>query len=150
MQEPKPMPKSMALMIGLTFAVIGLVALVIGILWIRSTKERLKTMINHTGTVVEKVRVERPGETANFYPVVEFKTQTGEVFRFEGKTSGTEYEYKIGEQIEILYDPQDPKGAMINSWKELWLPPIALMLIGGGVMLVGLFPCGFVLFEKSK
>ncbi len=150
MQEPKPMPKSMALRIGLTFAVIGLVAVVIGILWIRSTKERLKTMINHTGTVVEKSRVERPGETATFYPVVEFKTQTGDVFRFEGKTSGAEHEYKIGEQIEILYDPQDPKGAMINSWKELWLPPIVLMLIGGGVMLAGIVPCGFVLFEKSK
>jgi len=149
MQEPKPMPKSMALMIGLTFAVIGLVALVIGILWIRSTKERLKTMINHTGTVVEKVRVERPGETANFYPVVEFKTQTGEVFRFEGKTSGTEYEYKIGEQVEILYDPQDPQGAMINSWKELWFPSIAMMIIGGGMLVLGIASSGIVLFSKS-
>jgi hypothetical protein len=149
MQEPKPMPKSMALMIGLTFAVIGLVALVIGILWIRSTKERLKTMINHTGTVVEKVRVERPGETANFYPVVEFKTQTGEVFRFEGKTSGPENEYKIGEQVEILYDPQDPQGAMINSWKELWFPSIAMMIIGGGMLVLGIASSGIVLFSKS-
>jgi cytochrome c oxidase assembly protein Cox11 len=149
MQEPKPMPKSMALMIGLTFAVIGLVALVIGILWIGSTKERLKTMINHTGTVVEKVRVERPGETANFYPVVEFKTQTGEVFRFEGKTSGPENEYKIGEQVEILYDPQDPQGAMINSWKELWFPSIAMMIIGGGMLVLGIASSGIVLFSKS-
>jgi cytochrome c oxidase assembly protein Cox11 len=149
MQEPKPMPKSMALMIGLTFAVIGLVALVIGILWIRSTKERLKTMINHTGTVVEKVRVEHPGETANFYPVVEFKTQTGEVFRFEGKTSGPENEYKIGEQVEILYDPQDPQGAMINSWKELWFPSIAMMIIGGGMLVLGIASSGIVLFSKS-
>jgi len=150
MQEPKPLPKSMALMIGLTFAVIGLVALMIGILWIRSTKERMKTMINHTGTVVEMIRVERPGETATFYPVIEFKTQTGEVFRFEGKTSGPENEYKIGEQVEILYEPQDPQGAMINSWKELWFPSIALMIIGGGIMLSGIVPCGFLLFEKSK
>jgi len=150
MQEPKPLPKSMALMIGLTFAVIGLVALMIGILWIRSTKERMKTMINHTGTVVEMIRVERPGETATFYPVIEFKTQTGEVFRFEGKTSGPENEYKIGEQVEILYEPQDPQGAMINSLKELWFPSIALMIIGGGIMLSGIVPCGFLLFEKSK
>jgi hypothetical protein len=106
-------------------------------------------MINHTGTVVEKVRVERPGETANFYPVVEFKTQTGEVFRFEGKTSGPENEYKIGEQVEILYDPQDPQGAMINSWKELWFPSIAMMIIGGGMLVLGIASSGIVLFSKS-
>ena len=149
MQEPKPMPNSMVILIGLTFATIGVVALVIAFLWLNSTKERLKSMVHHLGTVVEKIRVERPGETANFYPVIEFKTQTGEVFRFEGKTSGPENEYKIGEQVEILYDPQDPQGAMINSWKELWFPSIAMMIIGGGMLVLGIASSGIVLFSKS-
>jgi len=64
MEEPKQMPKSVALAIGLTFATIGIIAMIAGVLWYRSTKERLKTMINHIGIVVEMIRVERPGETA--------------------------------------------------------------------------------------
>jgi cytochrome c oxidase assembly protein Cox11 len=149
MEEPKQMPKSVALAIGLTFATIGIIAMIAGVLWYRSTKERLKTMINHIGIVVEMIRVERPRETANFYPVIEFETQTGKVFRFESRTGGSETSYKIGESVEILYDPQDSQGAMINSWTELWLPPIAVMMLGGSVLIVGIFSCSVAILDKS-
>ncbi|MGQ9483338.1 DUF3592 domain-containing protein [Chloroflexus sp.] len=111
---PKPLLKTGALLIGLFFAIIGAVVIFAGWLWQHSTCERLSTMISGTGTVVELLKVQRPGETANFYPIVEFRTQTGEFIRFEGSTGVSENTYRVGQQVDILYDPQFPQDARLT------------------------------------
>lgn len=124
--EPKPLSRTGALLIGLFFAIIGAVVIFAGWLWQHSTRERLSTMISGTGTVVELLKVQRPGETANFYPIVEFRTQTGEFIRFERSTGVSENTYRVGQQVDILYDPQFPQDARLTrglsyGYLLLWL-----------------------------
>lgn len=148
--EPKPLSRTGALLIGLFFAIIGAVVIFVGWLLQQSIREQLNTMISGTGTVVEIIKVDEVGEDPRFYPVIEFRTQAGEVVRFEGKTGGSEFAYRIGQQVAILYDPQFPQDARIDSWFELWFPPFAVILLGGGALVAGLAGCGMAFFDTRN
>ena len=43
--------------------------------------------------------------------------------------------YAVGDEVELLYDPADPKQVVINSWLELW-GLTAGMLLGGVITFV--------------
>ncbi|MDN5270800.1 DUF3592 domain-containing protein [Chloroflexus sp. MS-CIW-1] len=144
----RPLSRTGALLIGLTFTVIGLVVLFIGLFWLNATSERLKRMIDGTGTVVEVTR-RRIGDDINYYPRIEFQTQTGETFQFESNTGGSSTSYRVGDQVLILYDPQMPQDATINSWYEIWLPPIVVTILSLSGLAPGMFALGLALFAKS-
>jgi hypothetical protein len=144
----RPLSRTGALLIGLTFTVIGLVVLFIGLFWLNATSERLKRMIDGTGTVVEVTR-RRIGDDINYYPRIEFQTQTGETFQFESNTGGSSTSYRVGDQVPILYNPQMPQDATINSWYEIWLPPIVVTILSLSGLAPGIFALGLALFAKS-
>ncbi len=144
----QPLSKTGALLIGLTFTAIGLVLLFIGLFWLNATGERLTGMIDGTGTVVEVLQ-RRTGDDIYFYPRIEFQTQTGEIFQFEGNTGGSSTAYRIGDQVPILYNPQMPQDATINSWYEIWLPPIVVTILSLSGLAPGMFALGLALFAKS-
>ncbi|MBO9315431.1 MAG: DUF3592 domain-containing protein [Chloroflexus sp.] len=144
----RPLSRTGALLIGLTFTVVGLVLLFIGLFWLNATSERLKRMIDGTGTVVEVTR-RRIGDDINYYPRIEFQTQTGETFQFESNTGGSSTSYRVGDQVLILYDPQMPQDATINSWYEIWLPPIVVTILSLSGLAPGMFALGLALFAKS-
>jgi len=144
----RPLSRTGALLIGLIFTVIGLVVLFIGLFWLNATSERLKRMIDGTGTVVEVTR-RRIGDDINYYPRIEFQTQTGETFQFESNTGGSSTSYRVGDQVLILYDPQMPQDATINSWYEIWLPPIVVTILSLSGLAPGIFALGLALFAKS-
>jgi hypothetical protein len=60
------------------------------------------------------------------------------IFRFNHSTTGTEYTVRSnvsghmqkGQEIEILYDPQDPKNAKINKLSHTWMIPIIVTILG--------------------
>ncbi|MBO9338424.1 MAG: DUF3592 domain-containing protein [Chloroflexus sp.] len=144
----RPLSRTGALLIGLTFTVIGLVLLFIGLFWLNATSERLKRMIDGTGTVVEVTR-RRIGDDINYYPRIEFQTQTGETFQFESNTGGSSTSYRVGDQVPILYNPQMPQDATINSWYEIWLPPIVVTILSLSGLAPGIVALGLALFAKS-
>jgi hypothetical protein len=144
----QPLSKTGLLFVGLIFTVIGLVVLFIGLFWLNATSERLKRMIDGTGTVVEVTR-RRIGDDINYYPRIEFQTQTGETFQFESNTGGSSTSYRVGDQVLILYDPQMPQDATINSWYEIWLPPIVVTILSLSGLAPGMFALGLALFAKS-
>ncbi len=144
----RPLSRTGALLIGLTFTVIGLVLLFIGLFWLNATSERLTRMIDGTGTVVEVIR-RRVGDDTNYYPRIEFQTQTGETFQFESNTGGSSTSYRVGDQVPILYNPQMPQDATINSWYEIWFPPIVVTILSLSGLAPGIFALGLALFAKS-
>jgi len=44
----------------------------------------------------------------------------------------------LGQEIDILYDPENPHNAMINSFLDIWLGPILVIGFGGIFSSVGL------------
>ena len=66
-----------------------------------------------------------------FYPVVEFKTDTGVKIRFRGST-GMAYgpAYQKGQIVKVIYSRQDPWKAKIDNFEQLWLGPVSIGLFG--------------------
>ena len=51
-------------------------------------------------------------------------------YEYESSLSSSNSRYSIGDQVEILYDPDEPETASINSFVQRWLFPLALLVAG--------------------
>jgi len=119
---------------------IGAAMLIFGWQWRAHTQEYIAASVHTSGTVIEIVSQTstRDGEHRPlFYPVVEFTTPAGQVVRFQDRTGSNPPAYRVGETVEVLYDPARPEAATIASWTNLWLFPIILLAAGGLFVLSG-------------
>ncbi|MCL4868451.1 MAG: DUF3592 domain-containing protein [Anaerolineae bacterium] len=91
-----------------------------------------------TGTVVgNSYSVDDEGGGA-YYPVVEFKPNDGRPVQFTSGIGSSPPDYQEGEQVAVLYDPENPRQAYINSWKRLWFAPTLFIAIGLLPLIIGL------------
>jgi hypothetical protein len=67
-------------------------------------------------------------------PVIEFKTPTGESVEFMDER-GDFGSYEVGEQVPVLYDPNEPTQAIVGeSTATLWFWPIVCGVISAGIL----------------
>ncbi len=72
-------------------------------------------------------------------PIVEFQTVTGQPVVVEGQVDNSTILQNLcesGEQVEVIYDPNNPEHAVINTLAELWFGPLLLWVIGAGFIFV--------------
>lgn len=130
---------SLSTIIGLPVLLIaGVLLFALG--WnIRTNLERqMAIMIPAQGVVVEVVARTANTNSGNrtfYYPVVEYRTATGELIRFESTLGGNPPAFQTGDDVEVLYDPQTPQSALINTW-ENWLP--VYVFVGAGSVMLGI------------
>lgn len=75
-----------------------------------------------------------------YSPVVTFQTLQDRKITFTSNYGSNPPSYKVGDQVDVLYDPNDPKdNAMIDAGLWNWLLPSILALVGGFMFLI-LFP----------
>lgn len=83
--------------------------------------------VTTTGTVV---RLEESnsaeGGCCVYSPVIEF-TADGQTYSFDGDTATDPPAYEVGEEVSVLYHPDEPETAQINKWSERWLFPIIII-----------------------
>lgn len=111
---------------------------------IRSERKLLKKCVITKGTVKEigKKFIDSRTKRYQYYPVIEFDTNNGPVnFHANEGFGGSSYE--VGEQVEILYNPKNPKEAQINKFTYKW-GLITLLITVGAVnvllLIVSLLP----------
>jgi len=80
-----------------------------------------------TGTVV-RLQESSSGESGCcvYSPVIEFNVD-GQTHSFEGSNASDPPSYRVGEVVNVIYDPSDPKTAELNKWSERWLFPIIII-----------------------
>ena len=61
-----------------------------------------------------------------YSPVIEFEAN-GLTYSFEGDTASYPPEYKVGEEVRVLYNPENPNNAQINKASERWLMPVIVI-----------------------
>lgn len=115
---------------------IVLLSIAIFLLGIYITKEsyRVKdTFLKTTGTIYN-IKIERDyGSdvlTTMEYPQIEFSLPNGKKTRFTADYSRENVKYKIGDQIEIYYNPRKPTEARIADYRSLILPGIIVICMG--------------------
>jgi hypothetical protein len=77
-----------------------------------------------------------PGRMYHF-PVVSFTTLSGEKLTFRS-TTGEGRPKAVGSEVTVLYDPENPSGATLGTFKALWLFPVALSLAGMPFLILGM------------
>lgn len=87
------------------------------------------------GTTIEK--------KYRYRPEIRFKTHAGRTIDFVASISTSPSRYAIGDEVEVLYDPENPKDVQINSFLHLWFA--TLMLVGFGLFTAGMGVLGIVL-----
>lgn len=91
------------------------------------------------GKVTELVLKSGIGDMGPTYaPRFEYKTPDGELWSVLSGSGTMPAAYKVGEEIDVLYKSDDPRGARIDSVTDLWLMPISIGLIALVVMIFGI------------
>lgn len=62
-------------------------------------------------------------------PIVEFEVG-GQTFSFQSSISSSPPAYFVGEKVDVLYRPNNPRSAQINSFTDRWLFPLAFTAAG--------------------
>lgn len=70
--------------------------------------------------------------------VVEFQAPNGKTVRFVEKTSRTRFIMNTGHEVNVLFDPDKPEKARVNSFMNLYLSPIILLIVGFSLIVFNL------------
>lgn len=90
----------------------------------------METASRAPGVVVEVVR-HRDSEGDDVYsPVVEYTLPSGRTARFEENLRSSPPSHRVGDSVEVLYNPEDPNEARINSTFNVWFGPGLLLSLG--------------------
>lgn len=71
-------------------------------------------------------------------PVVRFTASSGQEITFLGSTNTSPpwADYRAGGKVAVIYDPQQPENARIDTFAEIWFAPLLLWIVGGAAMLI--------------
>lgn len=88
--------------------------------------------------VVKSRRVDssrRSGGGTTYAPKVEFKAADGSAYVFKSSVSQNPPAYKKGDSVNVIYNPDNPHKAEINSLMSIWGLVIIMSFLGSGLCL---------------
>jgi hypothetical protein len=98
------------------------------------------------GTVVELVP-SGSGSSPRYRARVEFATSAGTRVRFLSSISSNPPPARLGEHVDVRYNPDDPHDAAINTYWQVWFLPTLLGIIAAPFLLVG---AGFGIVARAQ
>ena len=121
----------MFLLMGLCAGLLAF-ALLVGAVWNYFSQQRkIDSRVAAIGTVVElTTKITTSGRSSIICPIVEFTAPSGEKIRFTSDFGSLPASHKIGQSVNVRYDPVDPKQAEIESAMNAWLTPVIMILMG--------------------
>lgn len=105
----------------------------------------IRTAQHAKGTVIEMVyrrkNTRSGGKGGGYLPVYQFKTLDGKKITAKDSLSSNPPRFQVGQQVDVLYNPNNPHDARINQWLNLYFVPVLLgglgLLFGGmGIIIV--------------
>ena len=131
------------------FSSVGLLFLIIGISSFLDTRSFLKESLVANGTVIDLI-ASSGSDSITYKPMVEFKTINDQFITFTSSTSSNPPSYHTGEEVEVLYDPNNPNDAKISSFFSLWGLATVLFLMGSVFFSIGFVPFLLGIFNGKK
>lgn len=127
--------------LGFLFILFGLVLLYISYDYFESANDFIsKTVLTRgeiVGFKVQKSKGLRPDSFKEHYPIIKFRTIQGEEVKFISSLPYNPERHKIGDWIEIRYQPRNPQNAEIYSFYSLWSKFFAVFIAGFIFALIG-------------
>jgi len=135
--------------VSTVFTVGGAILLAIGLIQVLQTHSFLDESLETRGVVIN-LRWEYDSEgSASAYPVFQFVDErTGQEITVVSTHGSNPPSCSVGQEVYILYDPQNPYKAMIKSFWNIWLGSIIVTGLGAIFLSVGLTPFGFAVRRR--
>ncbi len=93
--------------------------------------QRAESAVGEVINVEQHTSRDSEGDLSITYtPTFRYTDATGQVREGAPSMSSSEYDYGIGEQEDILYDPDDPTDVRVDSFWSLYLMAIMLVIFG--------------------
>lgn len=125
---------AMKWMVLILFGGLGIAALTGGLSWGVKRLQLMQSGVTTTATVVDlekSVSKDSDGHSSvSYYPIVKFIADDGKEYQAKGSTGGSHSEYSIGQQVEIIYSPENPYEAQLTDFVQFWLGPVVLTIAG--------------------
>lgn len=122
------------IVVAVSFSLFGAGMLWGAALFYSNTSTFLKDAITAPGTVVDLV-ASRSSDSTTYRPSVEFTSRNGEPASFVASNGSNPPSYSVGQKVEVLYRPTNPRDARINDFFSLW--GAATVLGGMGFIFAG-------------
>lgn len=130
------MSESGIVIFSLAFGGVGLLLAALAIFFWLRTRTFLETAQKAKGTVIRLVYSSDSDGGGGYSPVYTFRTISGQVIEVTDRLSSNPHQFKEGQIIDVLYDPENPNRARINKWFNLYFVPMLLGFLGlvfGGI-----------------
>jgi len=128
------------LIVGSGFLTIGS-AFLISLVWVHVEQQAFATIAVQTTGTVSDLRVYSDSKTASrrttsttYAPMIQFSTLDGQLYTYVSNLYSNIVDFKLGEKVDILYNPKNPKLAVIAS--DNFILTNSFMLIVGGVGII--------------
>ena len=116
--------KGSPILVGAIFLIIGLGALVGGVLWGLRTQRFVSSAERAKGTVTD-LDMRSDSDGTAYYPVVSYTTKEGREVTFTSATGGNPPPKRRGDEVEVLYEAANPEEAE-KAFHELKAPVVAV------------------------
>ena len=127
-----------AIFVGVLFFVIGIGIVIASVASFLKRRRQVANSLSSDGLVTAfATEMGRRGHL--YYPLVQFKTTSGEVISFQSSVGASRAGYSIGQQVKVLYDGRNPQEAEIDALTSLWLVPGCTLAMGLAFTVGGLF-----------
>ena len=111
--------------------IIGVGFMVVGIKKWQAGRWFQKHGVRTTGTVIESVRKRSRGSKYYVYtPVIYFETPDGKPFSRKMDYGDSMESYPKGAEVDIIYDPENPKDFDFDGVNHQTIIPLLVILIG--------------------
>jgi hypothetical protein len=122
------------------FAGAGTLLLVIGLIEAVHTQWFVTRAARASGVVVENISGTDSEGSSTVRPQVRFRIPTGQVFLFISRVGSSRPRYEAGEGVPVLYDPENPGDARIQSSLSLWFVSLVFGGLGALFGAIGFIP----------
>ena len=83
----------------------------------------------------------------SYAPVVSFETREGATTSYRSNYYSSPPAYDVGERVTVLFDPENPENAAVKGEGSVFR--IIFMIVGGSIMIFGLYTFGKRLINPS-
>jgi hypothetical protein len=117
------------MLFGLTFGCVGFILTALAVFFLVRTRSFIGRSRQTKGTITEMV-YGSDSDGGGYTPVFRFRTLEGQEIEVSGNLRTNPPQFKVGQTIEVLYDPENPSKARIKKWFNLYFVPALLGFLG--------------------
>jgi hypothetical protein len=89
-------------------------------------------------------------ERNQYYPKVRYYDDNGEPYIFEFKIGSERYPDNIGEEIDLLFNPNHPEDVVVNSFLSKWLGPVIVCTVGLFILIIVIIISAVAIVKEMK